>query len=55
MTVAAEVYTTKMRQAAAERKKAPARELAFEIIWESDAILFKCNYHKGDMLREKFK
>lgn len=38
-----------------KREKARARDLAFEIIFEIDAILFKCNYHTSDTLREKSK
>lgn len=35
-------------------RKALAWELATEIILEFDVILLKCDYHMGDMLREKF-
>lgn len=42
------------RLSIAERK-ALAWELAIEIILEFDVILLKCDYHMGDMLREKFK
>lgn len=35
-------------------RKALAWELATEIILELDVILLQCDYHMGDMLREKF-